>query len=318
MASTNQFAVPKLLFTNICSLEKTKNKVRAVAALETDLITNDIDVCVVSETHLKPEKPGAVVKVIFRRDRNCSGRDVRKKGGVAVYVRNNISVINVFRSELYELILVTLLLPSGFRLLICGLCHPPKHNYVECELVEYLVNVTDSVLDKHPNTTIVCGGDLNRLDLTRLQHLTGWKSLVDFPTRGDAHLDNCLTNRLDLFGKSYPVKMLMRRNHLGFIVPAGKKLKPIRQKVRLRDCREHRKSTLYLALDAENWRDVIEAENIEDAVQIFELKILTIMNECMPIRTVSISSRDPAWMTPLVKYMLRRKSRVSVLNVDRQ
>lgn len=110
----------------------------------------------------------------------------------------------------------------------------------------------------------------------------------------------------------------MRTDHLGFIVPAGKKLKPIRQKVRLRDCREHRKLTLYLALDAENWRDVVEAENIEDAVQRFELKILSIMNKCMPLRTVSISSRAPTWMTPLVKYMLRRKSRVSVLNADRQ
>ena len=56
-----------------------------------------------------------------------------------------------------------------------------------------------------------------------------------------------LTNRPDLFGKSYPVKMLMRTDHLGFILPVG----------RLRDCREHRKLTLYLALDAENWRDVI-------------------------------------------------------------
>ena len=46
--SSGQFAVPKLLFTNICSLTKTKNKVRAVVALEADMINNDIDVCVVS------------------------------------------------------------------------------------------------------------------------------------------------------------------------------------------------------------------------------------------------------------------------------
>ena len=70
IASTNQFTVPKLPFTNICSLEKTKNKVSAVAALKTDLINNDIDVCVVSETPLKPEKLDVVVNIpnytIFR------------------------------------------------------------------------------------------------------------------------------------------------------------------------------------------------------------------------------------------------------------
>ena len=100
-ATTDQFAVPKLLFTNTWSLEKTKNKVRLVVALETDMINNVIDVCVVSETHLKPEKPDAVVNIpnynIFRRDRNWSGHDIRKKGRVAVFLRNNISVVGVFR-----------------------------------------------------------------------------------------------------------------------------------------------------------------------------------------------------------------------------
>ena len=68
--------------------------------------------------------------------------------------------------------------------------------------------------------------------------------------------------------------MLMRTDHLGFFVPAGKKLKPIRRKVSFRDCRELRKSALYLALDAEVWRDVVQAENIQDAVKRFERKIL--------------------------------------------
>ena len=69
--SQDSFAVPKFLFTNICSLAKTKNKFRAAVALETDLINNDIDVCVVSETHLKPATLDAVVNIlnysIYRR-----------------------------------------------------------------------------------------------------------------------------------------------------------------------------------------------------------------------------------------------------------
>ena len=50
----SEFAVPKCMFINICSLAKTKNKVRAAVGLEADLRSKDIDVCVVSETHLKP------------------------------------------------------------------------------------------------------------------------------------------------------------------------------------------------------------------------------------------------------------------------
>ena len=164
---------------------------------------------------------------------------------------------------------------------------------------------------------------------------------MDFPTRGDSFVDNCFTNRSDLFGKIYPIKMLIKTDHLGFIVPAGKKLKPIEcfhsrdqhlckfigteesvcirmelnsqriglghqhgrrsivlghqygrrdvmgkhsigQKVQFRDCREHRKRALYLVLASECWDEVLEADNIETAVNILELKILSNINRCMP------------------------------------
>ena len=88
--------VPKCLFTNICSLSKTKNHVRAPVALEADLRSQDIDVCVVSETHLSTNMPDAVVNIpnynVFRRDRDWAGLDKRKKGGVAVYVRDSLKV----------------------------------------------------------------------------------------------------------------------------------------------------------------------------------------------------------------------------------
>ena len=56
-ASSSQLAVPKLLFTNICSLGKTKSRVRAVVALEANLRNDDINAYVVPETHLKNDVP---------------------------------------------------------------------------------------------------------------------------------------------------------------------------------------------------------------------------------------------------------------------
>ena len=170
---TQGLAVPKLMFINICSLGKTKNRVRAVVALEADIKSMDIDICVVSETHLKPDMPDACVNIsnyiIHRRDRNFAGLDKRNKGGVAIYTRKNITVLNVYKSKLYELISVTLLLPSGHRMVICGLYHPPKFNYSETELMSYLVNLFDNAVDNYPDTVFVCGGDLNQLDLNILQ-----------------------------------------------------------------------------------------------------------------------------------------------------
>ena len=152
---------------------------------------------------------------------------MRNKGGVAIYTRNNLSVIDIYRSDLYELLCLTLHLPTGHRMLIYGLYHPPKFRYQKCELIHYLVNLIDNTLDKHPNKVIVCGGDLNQINLTQLQRLTALSVLVDFPTRAESSLDNCLTNRPYLFGKSYPINTQMKTDHLGFTVPAGNKLKPL-------------------------------------------------------------------------------------------
>ena len=63
-------------------------------ALEADLRSQDIDVCVVSETHLSTNMPDAVVKSQITM---CSAgteagqnRTKGKKGGVAVYVRDSL------------------------------------------------------------------------------------------------------------------------------------------------------------------------------------------------------------------------------------
>ena len=234
-ATTTEFAVPKCLFTNVCGLKKTKNRVRAPVALEADLRNQYIDVCVcvVSETHLSTEMPDAVPNIpnytLFRRDRDWADLDKRKKGGVAIYVR--------------------------------------------------------------------------------------WNVMVDFPTRNNACLDNCLTNRPVLFGKAYPIHM--KTDHKGFVLPAGTKLKPTRRIVLVRDCREQRKRALFLSLAAEDWGEVITAEDINVAVGIMEDKIRTLMDKCMPLKSVRMSSRDPVWMFPLVRSMLRAKSRISDNNVER-
>ena len=125
LQTVSEFAVPKFLFTNICSLAKTKNRVWAAVVLEADLNNKDIDVCIVSETHLKPKIPDAIVNIpgysIFRRDRNWSGLDKRSKGGIAIYARSNFNIIDVYRSKLYELLYVILKLPSGHLLITCGI-----------------------------------------------------------------------------------------------------------------------------------------------------------------------------------------------------
>ena len=116
-------------------------------------------------------------------------------------------------------------------ILISGLYNPPKHKYQGCNLMSHLINFLDNTLDKDPNTVFACGGDLNHLDLNGLQSMSSWKALVDLPTRGDVCLDNCLTNRPDIFNKCHSFQLSIKTDHTAVILLAGTKLKPICCKV---------------------------------------------------------------------------------------
>ena len=114
---------------------------------------------------------------IYRRDRNWFGLDLKAKGGVAcvqmsplpppqkkigdrsllsrfflegerlytakgrvaTYVGRNLKVVNIYRSKLYEVICATLELPGRKRMLVCGLYNPPKHIYLDADLMDYVI-----------------------------------------------------------------------------------------------------------------------------------------------------------------------------------
>ena len=312
-----QFAVPKCLFLNICSLLKTKNGVKASAALEVDLYTADVDLCVISETNLKREIPDSVIAIsnytIYRRDRNWFGNDKRQRGGVAIYVRNNIRVLSVIRSELYECVSLIIELPSGHKMLMCGIYHPPTTNYMESELIAYVSDTIDEFLEANPDGLVICGGDLNRLNIERLSMSTGMKSLVDFPTRGYSVLDNCLTNYDNLFSPCYPINAQIKTDHKGVILPAGMKLKPLRCKYKLRDYREHRKIAFYQRLLDHQW---VYGTCVDSVVDSLTSDIHSMMEDCFPFKTVRMSSRDPDWITPLVKVLLKKRNKLQIKNPD--
>ena len=98
---------------------KFKKGVRAPVALEADLNAVDIDICVISETHLNRDIPDSAVSLhnysIYRQDRDYGGTDLRKKGGVAIYIRNNLIITDVTRSERFECISLVIDLPSRNR-----------------------------------------------------------------------------------------------------------------------------------------------------------------------------------------------------------
>ena len=88
-------------------------------------------------------------------------------------------------------------------------------------------------------------------------------ALVDFPTRGESRLDNCLSNRAELFRRCRPFTMLTKSDHTGVVLPVRTKLHPVRRKVKIRDQKEHRKRDLYKALAEEDWSEVYQSLGVD-------------------------------------------------------
>ena len=70
------------------------------------------------------------------------------------------------------------------------------------------------------------------------------------------------------------------------------------------------KGGVILELAGETWDSVLGTNDVHEAVNNLETLIHRHMDQCMSFRTVCISSRDPAWMTPLLKSLMRSKSRI--------
>ena len=115
----------------------------------------------------------------------------------------------------------------------------------------------------------------------------------------------------ELFHHAVVYKSSIKTDHLGVILPPARKLKPIRTKVAFRDQREHRRRDFEIKIQTCDWKHVTESTNIDEAVTRLNTTIIELMNECLPVRTVTMSSRDPPWMSPLVKYLLKKKNKAS-------
>ena len=55
---------------------------------------------------------------------------------------------------------------------------------------------------------------------------------------------------------------------------------------------------------------MLDCDDVNKAANILHTTINYLLNSCLPIRTVKMSTRDSIWMTPLVKRLLQRKHKL--------
>ena len=167
-----------------------------------------------------------------------------------------------------------------------------------------LSDCCEQILISDPGARIIIAGDVNHLRISEFSRQHNLEQLVKKPTRGQNTLDVFLTNYPYIWKSPTMFISLVRSDHLAIMVSPQTPAKAERENVFIRDVREHRKIEMDKRLKEHNWADVNDTNDVDEAVCTLSNVIENMFNDCFPLIKVRVSSKDPPFMTPLVKPQL--------------
>ena len=155
-----------------------------------------------------------------------------------------------------------------------------------------------------PSAKITIAGDINQLNINDLSK-HNLEQIAKKHTRGQRVLDVFLTNSSCLCKPTIAFKGLVGSDHLTVMITPKILAKPERKHVYFRDVREHRKIDMETKLKKSDWSSVYNTSGADQAVAASNELIVSLFNECFCLIKVKVSSRDPTYMSPLVKHLCK-------------
>ena len=307
--STNCASLPRI--TPTCLVLNIRSLVKNFAReeLQSELISNSIDLCCLSETWLRSDMDSSLVTpdgyLMLRKD-----RAIKRGGGVAILCRKDwrVEEVNVPDNE-YECLWARVS-TTNQDYFVASVYHPPTFDYHETAFIEFLVNSCESILATSPNARVIIAGDINKLDLKSLTQQSGLTQLVKTPTRNDSILDVFLTNTPNIFGKVCTSKSVTKSDHFSVFIFPRTRNPPVRSAVEFIDARNHCKSLMLQKLQATDWSPVLAEDNINIAIDKFYCIVHEHFKNSFPSIRVRMSSKDPSFMSPLLKHLLSKRNKL--------
>ncbi|XP_066300008.1 uncharacterized protein [Branchiostoma lanceolatum] len=246
----------------------------------------------------------------FRRD-----RPDKRGGGVAVYVKNYITAKPVdlaVPSEL-ECVWVHLRPPWLPReitsIALCGVYNPPASPN-EDALLDHLSESMDLLRNSHPDIGLLVLGDLNRLDFSHLCRSHSLEQVVDIPTRGNAVLDQIMTN-IGGFYRSPSVAPPVGNSDHNCVLLFGERRKPPNYTCKkvVRPMRDSDLRAFGSWITSHNWDEVLQETNTQAKSTTFYTTLNQAIEKFLPAKTVRTHCRDKPWITPMIKSLISKRQR---------
>ena len=193
-----------------------------------------------------------------------------------------------------------------------GLYHPPRPLYSPESLLRCLEACVEKIHQQFPAAHIVLAGDFNQMSEANVVDHTGLTSIVYQPTRGTNTLDRIFVSS-QCYSSVRVVKAVLRSDHKAIVAhPESAPRSAPKIKVR-KSFRKRTPAQNALLLQHLATMEVDITESINDCQSEFDQFYATahgLLNTYYPERTITITSRDPEYITPDIKAKLRRKNRL--------
>ena len=280
-------------------------------------MNHKVQVALVAETWFTAKHCDAELNIdgflLFRRDRSR-----RKGGGVCAYVDTALNCEPFSpcdNDNLIEVMWLKICICSQLYFVACAY-HPPKPKYNPHKLIDELVDGIDFIIQQYCSPIIIIAGDFNQLDTSSLQIDFGLSQIVSLPTHKQNLIDKVFTNRADLYEASV-FKSLVKTKHMAVLISKDSvDDKPTEepnskhQLVSSFDLRSHNIDKLRYVLGTFDWSYIL---SVYDVCLLYDMFLSTVRHfcaVCIPIRRVRVGSRDPPYLTPLVKTLLVKRNKL--------
>jgi len=255
----------------------------------------DVDVAVITETHFKSKHTDSVVSVsgytVLRRDRNR-----RRGGGVALYVRSSLPLSAwTFSGDDRTFELLWSCVNGTF---IGSLYHPPRPAYTVESLLNYIEQCMVELNRDYRSSNIVLAGDFNLLPESAVVERTGFDQLVQQPTRGATTLHLVFVSR-PMYDVTRVADSVVKSDHKAVIVCNDQRVATCNKRKDIKTYRK--KSPNQHASFLEHIATIefyLPLTDIQAAFDQFYSTALFLYNHFYPERSLTVSSRDPDYITP--------------------
>jgi hypothetical protein len=198
---------------------------------------------------------------------------------------------------------------------ISALYHPPttsKLSYTPFELVEHLRITLERIADRSGETVAILAGDFNQLSDADLSDL-GLINAVSEPTHQGHMLDRIyssepmyLTSKVVQSAVPTAHKAIVARGDNSFIKDVNK----TSTSVSFRKRTPARAASLLSELSHVDWSDFYCLSGTQPLFDYFYDLIVALLDKHYPVTSATVTTRDPPFVTPAIKVMLRRKNRL--------